>query len=174
MSCIPTTLTEVALDCGSNVGGLSVIYIAHTLDVDSVTISGGKVTAITMESGKTFKSFKFRKGNANYSTTGTRTDENGTLFYSTALEAKFNKMETAKRTAMTAVANGNTYVIAKDMNSLYWLIGYSTLETYCSSAVNAATGAAMGDANQYTLTLNSDTPDLPYEVDASIITAIVS
>lgn len=173
MSCTPTTLTGVALDCGSNVGGLSVIYIAHTLDVDSVTISGGKVTAITMKSGKTFKSFKFRKGNANYSTTGTRTDENGTLFYSTTLEAKFNKMETAKRTEMTAVANGNTYVIAKDMNGLYWLIGYSTLETYCSSSVNAATGAAMGDANQYVLTLNSDTPDLPYEADASFIASII-
>lgn len=174
MSCTPTTLTTVALDCGSNVGGLSVIYIAHTLDVDSVTISGGKVTAITMEAGKTFKGFKFRKNNANYTSTGNRSDENGTLFYSTALEAKFNKMETAKRTAMTAVATGNTYVIAKDMNNLYWLIGYSTLETYCSSSVNAATGAAMGDANQYVLTLNSDTPDLPYEVDSSVIAAIVS
>ena len=115
MSCIPTALTTVSLDCGNNIGGLSKIYIAHTLDVDSVTISGGKVTAIAMESGKTFAGFKFRKGNANYNITPTRTDENGNIFYNTALEAKFNKMETAKRTAMTAVANGNTYVIAKDI-----------------------------------------------------------
>ena len=173
MSCTPITLNGIGLDC-SSVGGLAVVYIADVADVDAVTIASGKVTAITMEAGKTFKGFKFRKNNANYTSTGNRSDENGTLFYSTVLEAKFNKMETAKRTEMSAVAAGNTYVIAKDMNGLYWLIGYSTLETYCHGVVNAATGAAMGDANQYVLTLSSDTPGLPYEVDSSVIAAIVS
>lgn len=174
MSCTPISLVGVGLDCGS-VGGLSVVYIADTTDVSTVTIVNGEVSGITMASGKTFKTFNFRKNNANFTSTGNRSDENGTLFYNTVLEAKFNKMETAKRADMAAITAGNTYVIAKDNNNLYWLIGYSTLNTYVYGNTTANTGAAMADANQYVLTLTTDTPDLPYQLATGFnISAIVS
>jgi hypothetical protein len=175
MSCTPITLVGIGLDCGSNVGGLSALYIVDIQDVASVGIAGSEVTGITMASGKTFKSFKFRKGNASLTSAGTRSDENGTLFYTTTIEAKFNKMETAKRTDLAAIAAGNTLVIAKDQNGLYWLVGYSALDTYVFGSASAASGAAMADANQYTLTLTSDTPELPMQVAVAFnISSIVA
>ena len=168
MSCT-ITLSGVALDC-ANVGGLTGLYIADVADVTGVTITNGEVASLAMASGKKFKAFKFRKTNANYTTTSTRDDASGTLFYQTVTEAKFNKMETVKRTEMAAIAKGNTLVIAKDANGLYWLIGYSVNgDGYNYRSVNGASGAAMGDANQYTLTLTADTPELPYQINAAWI-----
>lgn len=180
MTCNPITLVGISLDCGS-VGGLSSIYVTDVQNVSSVTIVDGEVTAIAMEDATKFSTFNFRKGNASFSATGNRNDENGTLFYNTVLEAKFNKMETAKRNEMKELTAGNTYVIAKDNNAKYWLIGYGsidntgsdTLETYAFGNTNANTGAAYADANQYVLTLTSDTPQLPYEVDSSIMAALL-
>jgi hypothetical protein len=166
MACTPNTISGVTLDCGQT-GGLAAIYIAHKEDVASVTITAGEVASITMESNKKFKKFDFRKKNAKYDVSGTTTDENGTVFYTTVTEAKFNKMETAKRTEMTAVAKGATYVIAVDTNGLEWLIGYDTQEdTYNMSSVTGSTGSAFGDANQYILTLTAETREMPYQIKA--------
>ena len=175
MACTPISLVGVGLDCGS-VGGLSVIYIIDKANVSTVTLNASnEVSGITLVSGTTFKTFNFRKNNANFASTGNRSDENGTLFYTTVLEAKFNKMETAKRTDMAAISAGNTYVIAKDNNGLYWLIGYSTLNTYVFGNTVGNTGAAMADANQYILTLTSDTPELPFQfVSGFNFTSLVS
>lgn len=173
MACTPVTLVGVGLDCG-NVGGLSKVYIADVQDVDAVTITSGSVSAITMEAGKTFKTFSFRKGNAVMNITGTRDDAAGTNFVETSIEVSFNKMETAKRTEMQKIATGNTYAIVKDMNGLYWLVGYSTLDTYANGNVSGTSGTNMGDANRYTLTLTAQTPELPLEVASGIISAIVS
>lgn len=175
MACTAMTLTGIGLDCG-NKGGLAAIYITDTQNVSVVDVSGGEVTGITMAStAVTFKTFSFRKGNANFVSTGNRSDENGTLYYETVLEAKFNKMETAKRTDMQTLSEGNSYVIAKDHNGLYWLIGYSTLSTYVYATSTANTGAGMADPNQFTLTLTSMTPELPYQIASSFdVTTIIS
>lgn len=166
MSCTPVTLSGIALDCGQ-VGGLSVIYIVDIADVTGVTVASGEVTSIAMDSGKKFKSFKFRKNNASFKTESTRNDENGTVFYQTVTEAKFNKMETAKRTEMSALAKGNTLVIAKDNNGLYWLIGN---DSYNYGSVNGDSGSAMSDGNQYIITLTTDTAELPYQIADAFVT----
>lgn len=176
-TCAPITLTGFGLDCGS-IGGLSTIYITDRQNVSSVLITGGEVSGITMASSAvTFTEFNFKKNNANFVSTGNRSDENGTLYYETVLEAKFNHMETAKRTDMTEIAKGNTLVIAKDQNGLYWFIGWSQpdVNTYVYGNATANTGAAMGDANQYILTLTAMTPELPYQLTTNFnFTGIVS
>lgn len=173
MACSPISLVGVGLDCGS-VGGLSTVYIIDVQNVKSIDIVGGEVTGMTL-TGATFKTYNFRKGNANFTSTGTRSDPNGTLFYSTVLEAKFNKMETSKRTDMAAISAGNTFVVAKDNNGLYWLIGWSSpyLDTYVYGTTVGNTGAAMADANQYTLTLTSETPDLPYQLKSTFVSTFL-
>lgn len=169
MACVSQTLTGIALDCG-NVGGLKALYIADILDITGVTVASGKVTAIEMVSTKKFKLFSFRKGNANFESTGNKNDQAGTNFVETVTTAQFNKMETAKRTEMEALTAGNTYVIAKDYNDIYWLIGY---ESYNSATVKGASGAALADANAYTITLTAQTAGLPFEVDSAVISTII-
>lgn len=169
MACTSATLSGIALDCG-NIGGLKALYIADILDVTGVTVASGKVTAIAMASTKKFKLFSFRKGNANFVSTGNGDDASGTNFVDTVTTVQFNKMETAKRTEMQALVSANTYVIAQDYNGAYWFIGY---DSYNNALVNAATGAAMSDANAYTVTLSSQTSELPIEVESTVIATII-
>ena len=159
MSCNAVTLLGVALDCG-NVGGLEKVYIAPVADVAGISESTGTVT-VTMVEGKKFKEFSFRKGNANFTSEGSQDDAAGTYFVTTTLTAQFNKMETVKRTEMVALARTNCYVIAKDMNGIYWFIGNGS---YCIANAGANSGAQRADSNNYTLTITSETNDLPIEV----------
>lgn len=174
MACTSITLSGVALDCG-NVGGLQKVYIAPVDSVSAITITSGKTTAITMESGKTFKEYAFRRGNANFVSTGNRDDAAGTYYVETVLTMQFNKMEHDKRTEMVALVSAPCYVIAQDNNGLYWLIGYGGSNAYYTFGnVTAQSGAQMAEANMYTLTLTAQTPELPNEVDNTIIAGVIS
>lgn len=167
------TLTGVALDCG-NVGGLKKVYIAPIEDVQAIGLTGitggTAIGTLTMVSGKKFKEFSFRKGNANFVSTGTRDDAAGTVFNSTVVTLQFNKMETVKRTEVDQLSKGNTYVIAQDQNGVNWFIGYGS---YAAGSVNGQSGAQMGESNNYVVTLTSETADLPYEVSGALLTAVI-
>lgn len=168
-NCTPFAFTGIALDCG-NVGGLKTIYVADVLDVTDITVTDGEVTAITMEAEKKFKEFNFRKGNANFSAESSRDDQAGTSFVTTTTTASFNHMETAKRKDLQGLAKANTYVIAKDENGKNWFIGY---DSYNSGSASGASGAAMGDANQYEVTLTAITTELPMEVANDVLAEIL-
>lgn len=169
MACTSITLNGVALDCG-NVGGLKALYIADVLDATGVTVTSSEVTAIAMVATKKFKKFDFRKGNANFVSTSNRSDANGTVFVDTVITANFNRMETAKRTEMVALTKGNTYVIALDNNGTYWFIGY---DSYAGGSVNASSGSNLGDANNYVLTLTSQTAELPMSITSGVVATII-
>lgn len=170
MSCT-TTLLGTALDCG-NVGGLSAIYIAPVSDVTAVAVGAdGEVTGITMASGKTFKQFSFRKGNASFTVSGTRDDKNGTYFASTEVSMQFNYMEKTKRTEMVNLANGNVYVIAKDNNGIYWFIGKDSYAA--ANTAGGQSGAEMAEGNFYNVVLSAQTAEIPNTVLSTAITAII-
>lgn len=170
MACTPFAFNGIALDCG-NVGGLKSIYIADVLDVTSITVLDGEVTAITMDASKKFKEFNFRKGNASFSSESSRDDQAGTSFVTTTTSASFNHMETAKRKEMQGLATANTYVIAKDENGKNWFIGEGS---YNSGGASGASGASMGDANAYELTLTAMTTSLPMEVSNAILEGVIA
>lgn len=171
MSCTPISLSGIGLDC-SSIAGLKEVYIADVQDVDIITLSSDTiVSGITMETGKKFKVFNFKRGNANFVSTGNRNDQNGTYYVENVLTVTFNKQETAKRTDLAQIAKGNVHVIVKDWNDIYWLLTY---DTYAYGNVTANSGAALGDANNYQLVLTSQTASLPLEVPSDAITSIVA
>ena len=174
MSCLQT-LNGVSLECG-NVGGLSEIYIANVRDVASVTIgttgaTAGQISAIGMTGAAKFKKYSFRRGNASMTSTGNRNDANGTSFQMTEITATFNRMDLAKHREFNSIAKGNLYVIVKDRNGEFWFVGY---DHYVTASVTAASGAQGGDANNYSITLSSETNELPLSVSPSIIAALIA
>jgi hypothetical protein len=54
MACTQT-LAGIVRDCSNSMGGIKEVYIANFDDVASLTLSNNIITAITMESSKTFK-----------------------------------------------------------------------------------------------------------------------
>ena len=170
MSC-STTLSGLSRDCAANKGGVAEVYIANRSDVTAVTVTDGKVSAITMASSKYFQVYQFNRGTASMASTYNVDQANGTRFVGTDLVMIFNRMQTAKRIEVTALAVNDLYVIVKDNNGAYWLLGYDNPVNI--GAGDGNTGTALTDRNGYSVTLHDDSDEMPYEVLASIIAGLL-
>ena len=170
MACTQT-LSGLARDCAPNRGGIVAVYIANHADVSGVTITDGKISAITMANSKKFQEYSFAKNTGNLTSTYTLDPASGVNYVTSQLLLQFNRMETTKRVELTALALGDLAIICKDANGTYWYLGYD--EPVNASAGDGQTGTARSDANRYTLTLEDTSSEMPYEVLGSIVDALV-
>ena len=169
MSCLQT-LSSIATDCSSNRGGVKKIYAINVDKIGTITVTQGAVTGITLAAqapaaGDGFYEYAFRKGAASSTTTSEISEENGTKAFNTVLSARFARQETAKRVSLLALAGSETYVIYEENNQKRWLLGYDNPVT--ATSLGGETGAAFGDANQYTIELTDNSSELPMEVTMS-------
>lgn len=169
MSCIQT-LSGLAKDCSPSMGGIVEVYIANFSDVTSKAVTDGKISAITMASSAKFKSYAFPKNTGSLTSTYNVAD-GGNKYVSSDLVLQFSRMETAKRVEITALAVSDLAIIVKDANGKYWYLGYD--EAVNLSAGDGQTGTARGDANRYSITLQDNSWEMPYEVDGSIIAGLL-
>ena len=170
MSCIQT-LSGLARDCDANMGGIVEVFIANFDDVTAKTLTDGKISAISMASSTYFHSYAFPKNTGNLTSTYNLDPAAGVRYVTSQLLLQFNRMETTKRVEMTALAIGDLAVIVKDANGKYWYLGYD--EPVNASAGDGQTGTARSDSNRYTLTLQDESLQLPYEVLASVISGLL-
>ena len=152
-------------------GGILEALIAPFDDVTAVTITDGVISAITMASSKKFKKYNFAKNTGNLTSTYNIDPASGVRYVTSDLLLQFNRMETTKRVEITALAMSDLVVICKDANGKYWYLGKD--EPVNASAGDGQTGTARGDANRYTITLQDESQEMPYEVDASIIDGLL-
>ena len=170
MSCVQT-LSGLARDCNSNMGGIIEALIAPFDDVTAVTISDGVISAITMASSKKFKKYNFNKNTGNLTSTYNIDPASGVRYVTSDLLLQFNRMETTKRVEITALAMSDLAVIVKDANGKYWYLGKD--EPVNASAADGQTGTARGDVNRYSITLQDTSLQMPYEVSDSIIEGLL-
>lgn len=166
------TLSGLAKDCNPNMGGIVEVLIANFADVTGVTITDGIVSAIDMASQAKFKRYNFTKNTGSLTSTYTIDQASGVKYVTSDLLLQFNRMETAKRVELTALSVSDLVVLCKDANGKWWLLGKD--EPVNASAGNGQTGTAKSDANRYTITLQDESLQMPFEVDAAIIPAIVN
>ena len=171
MSCIQT-LSGLAKDCAANMGGIVEVMIANFADVTGVTITDGVVSAVTMAADAKFKKYSFAKNTGSLTSTYNIDAASGVKYVTSDLLLQFNRMETSKRVEITALSLGDLAVIVKDANGKYWYLGKD--EPVNASAGDGQTGTARSDANRYTITLQDNSLDMPYEVDPSIVDALVA
>ena len=171
MSCIQT-LSGLAKDCAANMGGIVEVMIANFADVTGVTITDGIVSAVTMAADAKFKKYSFAKNTGSLTSTYNIDAASGVKYVTSDLLLQFNRMETSKRVEITALSLGDLAVIVKDANGKYWYLGKD--EPVNASAGDGQTGTARGDANRYTITLQDESLEMPYEVDETIIPSIVA
>lgn len=170
MSCTQT-LTGISKDCAASMGGIKNAYIANFDDVSAVTITDDQVAAITMAASAKFKKYAFRRGTGSFASTLNVDQANGVNYVSTDIVLQFNRMETAKRVEMAALALGDLAVIIEDNNGNFWYFGYN--EPVTASAGDGQTGTARTDGNRYTVTLQDNATSWPYMVDPTIITTTI-
>lgn len=171
MSCANQTITGIEKDCSTSKGGINVVYLANYDDVTAVETSEGKITGITLASGKTFLAYNFRKGTGSMTSTLNVDPANGVNYVTTDLALTFLKMDTAKRIEMSALAVNELVAIVKDANGVYWYLGMD--EAIAATAGDGATGTARGDGNRYTITLQDTSSTFPFEVEASVVEGLI-
>ena len=166
--CPSTTLNGIGVQCADNIGGISRVFIAKYEDV-TTTVEQGVITAITIaESKDKFKEYNFRKATGGMTSTATINDQNGTIYYSTVLSLQFNGTQATKQAEINTLVRSNLAVIVEDRRGKYWYLGKDSEVT--STAATMAAGTAYEDLNGYTLELTDVSKEMPYEVDATLIT----
>lgn len=176
MSC-SQTLSGIAQDCASNMGGIKRVLIANADDVASLTLTDDVITAITMVTAGTppvaakFVEFYFRPNTSNMTSTWQVNAENGTKYVQTLLQMVFNRMETSKRASIMALAQADVVAIVEDNNGLFWYLGKDY--PLALNAGDGQTGTARADRNGYSITLEDNSRELPREVDDAIISGLL-
>ena len=164
------TLTGIAYDCGTNLSGIKAIYLADDASVGEVTVSTGEISAIDASAG-TFKTYIPAKNTGSLTKTLTKDEATGVKYYTNEAVAQFNKMESAKRTELANIDGAQLKAIVLDNNGKYWYLGKDNWVS--ASAITGQTGAGLDDGNFYTLTLTDISSELPYEVQASAVSAVI-
>ncbi len=174
------TLGGIPKDCSYSRGGVVGLWFANSDDVIATEFTDGKITKITMaetSSGEgtatsaKFKSYAFQKNSTSYVST-LNDDGNGNKSVSTELSVAFQKMETAKRIEVDALAVADLVSIVKDANGKYWFLG-SKDTPLTSSGGTGQTGASSTDANNYQLTFTAVQNGFLYEIAEAALTDIL-
>lgn len=175
-NCTPVTLSNIAVECGTNIGGIKRVYAQNYDTIAGLNISAGKITSITLKTEDGYAPeaavFDFRKQTGSLSSEYTIDDAAGVRYVTNTLALRFAKMDTAKRTAFMAMAMGELALIVQDNNGKYWYLGSESPVTL--TAGTGQTGTAFGDANEYAPTLSDMASEMPMEVSADAVAAFLN
>lgn len=179
MACT-TYLTGFSTSCGSNLPSIKKLYIGtfesgtftytyqkngenqDVLDADGNQIIES-VSGATLNSGADkWVEFQFRKNTSSMDTEMTLND-NSSFYFTNSATCIFSKIENSKRLALESVASGECTMIIVDSNNQTWLIGAENPVSL--SSLTASTGTAVGDNNQYTVTLSAQEAHMPILID---------
>jgi len=165
-----TIISGNQLDCADSVGGVAEIYLTEFANVASITATSGVITAMTCSTGKKFWTFQVEKENATFTQPGTRSVENGTLFYDQTATYTLKKMSAQKRNLLDNLMKNRLMVIIKDNNGEYQLMGQ--VNGADVTTVEGTTGKAFGDMNGYTVTVTGKEKDPANFVTAALLATL--
>ena len=164
------TLAGLTRDCTPSMGGIVEVYLANRADITAVTVTSGVITAITKDTGKKFYKYTFARNTGSLSSNYTIDDTTGAKFVVSDLLMVFNRMETAKRLEISALAQAELVAVVGDANGKYWYLGYD--EPLVISAGDGLTGTARSDRNGYSITLQDNSAEMPMEVDSTTVASL--
>jgi len=161
MSCLITS--GLALDCIDSLGGIKAAYVSVNAVFTTVTYATDNLITGATGTG-TFFEYELPKDTASYTETFNVSETNGTFFAAQALTMNLQKLSSDKRNELLLLArNRDIKVLFEDNNGSFWLMGLTRGGTV--TAGTAVTGTAPGDANQYSLTITANEPNLAFEVE---------
>lgn len=168
------SLSGIAASCETNVGGIREVYICNYDDVTEFEVDSttNMIDTITMAQSAKFKQYFFKKNTSSLTSTLNVDPTAGINFVQSDLALVFAKQETTKRMEIAKLSLGELRVIVKDANGKYWFLGAE--EFVSATAGTAETGVNRTDGNRYTITLTDYSSSYPYEVDPTIIAALLA
>ena len=188
MACT-TYLTGFSTSCGSNLPSIKKLYVGtfesstftytyqqNSEAQDVLDADGNKI--IEAVSGATLKSgadkwveFQFRKNSSSMDTEMTVND-NGSHFYTNSATCTFARIDNSKRISLEAVGSGECTMIIVDSNNQTWLIGSENPVSL--TTLSGSTGTAIGDSNQYSVTLSAEEAHMPLLIESDQAQTIIN
>lgn len=188
MACT-TYLTGFATSCGSNLPSIKKLYVGtfesstftytyqqNSESQDVLDADGNKI--IEAVSGATLKSgadkwveFQFRKNSSSMDTEMTVND-NGSHYYTNSATCTFARIDNSKRISLEAVGSGECTMIIVDSNNQTWLIGSENPVSL--TTLSGSTGTAIGDSNQYSVTLSAEEAHMPLLIESDQAQTIIN
>ena len=145
MACLLTN--GRTLGCKNSVGGLKNVYFCDFGTLGETTIVAGEITVIT----GTPDFFKYEiKGNSSLETTIVSSRENGTTFYTQALNLTLPILDKATQEEIKLLASARPHIAVEDYNGKFYLVGLQNGAEVTGGTI--VTGATMGDLSGFTLT----------------------
>lgn len=166
MPCALTT--NLSLDCRDSIGGIKRFYVATWASGASFTIVTGTVT-VASGMGTIYK-YEQEEETGLFEEQYQASRENGSLFFEQDATAIFLKGQAATRNELLLLAKNRLFIIARDNNDKYWLIGRQTGAILEPSKFT--TGTAKGDRNGYELKFKAKEPLPAEELSAAVVTAL--
>lgn len=159
MACELTT--GVGIGCKESSGGIKEIYIAVKDSTAAATQNvTGMVTSLTI--GGSWYKYTPRVGTSNFMDKPKSNRQAGTAHYEQSVTLVLTKMEQAKRNEIILLAKANMWVIGKDQNDRYWLLGQDNGIELADS--EGGTGTNLEEMNGYTLNFEGKEPEPAPEV----------
>ena len=171
------SISGITYTCLSSTAGIANIWIANqdSLSASTVDANSDVITALAFAGGELFHNFQFetRKATSTFSEEATVTIENGSTFYTQTTTLYIPNKGSSKRHKLLLLAqNPRLLILIQDNNGTYWLSGYES-GAYMATNV-AAQGVAKSDQNGYLMTFIAEEPKMAYEVDSTIVSALVT
>ena len=165
MACNTVTLASIDARCDGSVGGIKRILLANVDDIKTVLVdeTTQKIKEITLQTGKKFEQWRFRKNTGSYSSSIERDLSIGTETVTTEVNLQFSRAEAQKRLDIQSSINSNCVVIVEDMYSEYIYLGLENEVTI--TAASMTSGTATSDLSGFTLTFTDLSTELPHFID---------
>jgi len=163
------TLTGRSRPCRNALGGVKKVWIGTAVhtgsgfwdDIDSAGECPDTAAAAS------FNDFLSPKNSSSFTQTVNASSENATVFYTQSLTLVLNNMVASDIAILENLGKGRLAIVVQDHNSNYFVMGH-TNGCFLTGGT-AATGAAMGDLNGYTLEFTAEevdaAPFLPIDVN---------
>ena len=157
----------IALDCIDSIGGIKKAWIGTNVVITSIASVSGTPGLLTDVTGTgTVYEFELPKDTSSFVENFNIAPTAGTAFWSQELTLVFHRLEASKRDQLLLLArNRDMKVIFQDSNDKYWLMGKDRGAQISAGSGN--TGTAVADANQYSITLTAQEPDMAYELNGT-------
>jgi hypothetical protein len=174
MSC--ENLETIVKSCLNNSGGIFKVYINQQDNIDGFTLDSAPnawtIDSITLiGGGDLYTEFEIRRNTGSYTEDAAIDLVNGSSYVTATISLMFHRRDQAKSQAIKVLGAGQQYLnaIIEDANGKYWYFPYLQL-----SAVGEGSGTARADGSKYSVTLIAENDFLAYEVDSTIITALLA
>lgn len=165
----------------TNLGAIKKAYIAdwHPDILKNLTEVNGEVTAIVMPGSPAslFYEFEFKKNAAFYTENAVQEPETDNTIYDQAITIKLQRIEIAKRNALSILCEGNRdlVVITESNNGDFRIFG---LDAGLNASFESTSGETRNSGSMYTITI-SNSNNLgegfsAYDVDGDIVPALLA